>query len=291
MKLNLKVIAAAAAMAAASGAHADLTANNTGNSSLAFVAFNAVTNSYYYRDLGYALNSFLPNAVTTTPADGGGSSVTGDKTPEAGFNQVWGPGNFATWLAGQASQGDVRWTIAAGDSATTAGTTNLTRALVSFATGSSSTATNTSVRTATNVANGLSGLISQNGATLGYDAIGVGPGAVNGVGGSVPLGFLSNNGFGSSTLSLLGGVANLFYYTTTTGGGALGSTSASSTGFSNTLNTATLSLATNGVLTYNLDAADAPAAVPVPAAAWLLGSGLLAFGGMVRRRKASAAAA
>ena len=241
MKLNLKVIAAAAAMAAASGAHADLTANNTGNSSLAFVAFNAVTNSYYYRDLGYALNSFLPNAVTTTPADGGGSSVTGDKTPEAGFNQVWGAGNFATWLAGQASQGDVRWTIAAGDSATTAG--------------------------------------------------GVGPGAVNGVGGSVPLGFLSNNGFGSSTLSLLGGVANLFYYTTTTGGGALGSTSASSTVFSNTLNTATLSLATNGVLTYNLDAAGAPAAVPVPAAAWLLGSGLLAFGGMVRRHKASAAAA
>ena len=291
MKLNLKIIAAAAAMVAASGAHADFTPNltnsTTGNSSLVLVAFNAVTNSYYYRDLGYNLNSFLPNAVTTTSGDGGGSPITGDKTSEAGFSQTWGAGSFASWLTGQANQADVRWTIAAGDGASTVGTTNLSRALVSFAVGSSSTASNNSVRGAANTLSGVSGLIGQNGATLGYDAIGIG--GANGL--TVPLSFLSNNSFGASTLSLLGGVANLFYYTTTTGGGSLGSTLAPSTGFSNSLNTATLSLASTGELTYNLDAAGPPAAVPVPAAAWLLGSGLLAFGGMVRRRKASAAAA
>ena len=282
MKLNLKMIAAAAALVAASGTHAALSDNATGNSSLALVAFNATTNSYYFRDLGYNLNSFLPNAVTTTAIDGGGSPVTGDKTPDAGFNQTWAAGTFGTWLAGQTNQADVRWTIAAGDSNTVSGLTNLTRALVSFATGSSSGATNTSVRAATSATAGNSGLIGLNPGFSGYDA--------NGLGLGVPSSFLSNNGFGASTLSLLDGVANVFYYVTSTGTGS-GALFPTSTGFSNSMNTATLSLASTGVLTYNLDAAGPPAAVPVPAAAWLLGSGLLAFGGMVRRRKASAAAA
>jgi len=44
-----------------------------------------------------------------------------------------------------------------------------------------------------------------------------------------------------------------------------------------------VTLASNGDLTYV-----APSAVPVPAAAWLLGSGLLAMGGAIRRRKAAA---
>ena len=282
MKLNLKMIAAAVAMVAASGAHAAFTDNTnaTGNSSLALVAFNAVTNSYYFRDLGYNLNSFLPNAVTTGALDGGGSSVAGDKTPETGFNQVWGTGTFATWLAGQANQADVRWTIAAGDGVATTGTTNLSRALVSFATGSSSVASNTSVRAAANPTSGVSALISQNSSFTGYDTTGLG---------NVAGAFLNNNAFGASTLSLLNGVANVFYYVTSTGTGS-GTGAPTIAGFSNSSNIATLSLASTGVLTYNLDAV-APAAVPIPAAAWLLGSGLLAFGGMVRRRKASAAAA
>jgi len=275
MKLKLKLIAAAAVMAAASGSQAALITAATGNSSLALVAFNVVTNSYYVRDLGFTLNSFLPNAITTASGDG---AVTGDKTPEAGFNTTFGgAGQFVSWLGTQ-NQADIRWTVAAGD-AQVAATNNFSRALVAFAPGSTSTATNTSVRNAVASAAGASGLASQN-PGLGFD----------GTGSTVLPSFLSNNSFGASTLSSLGAVASLFYYTTTSGGGN-NATAANQNAFSNSLNTATLSLASNGVLTYDLQAAAAPSAVPVPAAAWLLGSGLLGIGGMIRRRKAPAAAA
>ena len=272
MKLKLKLIAAAAVMAAASGAQADLVTSQTGNSSLALLAFNVVTNAYYVRDLGFTLNSFLPNSVTTGALDG---AVTGTQTPEAGLNIVFGAGTFASWLGTQ-NQADIRWTVAAGDGVAAAG--NLSRALVAFGSAPTTAATNTSVRTAVAAPNGVSGLASQN-PTFGYDTTGA----------TVLPSFLSNNSFGASTLSLLGSAANLFYYTTTAGTGA-SSTAANFVGFSNSLNTATLTLASNGVLTYDLQAA-AVSAVPVPAAAWLLGSGLLSIGGMIRRRKAAAAAA
>ena len=45
-------------------------------------------------------------------------------------------------------------------------------------------------------------------------------------------------------------------------------------------------LSANGVLTYNVPYGTAP--VPLPAAIWLLGSGLLGMAGIARRRSASA---
>jgi len=276
MKLKLKIIAAAAVMAAASGAQADLVTNFAGNSSLALVAFNVLSNSYYVRDLGFTLNSFLPNSVTTTAADGGGSAVIGNKTPEAGLNISFAAGNFVSWLGSQ-DTAQIRWTIAAGDGSVAGAPVDFNRALVASSQGPL-LATNTTIRAASNTNNGVSGLASTN-PTFGYDATGA----------TIAPGFLSNNGFGASTLNLLNGAASLYYYVTTASTGASSTTSAPKT-FSNSLNTATLTLASTGVLTYDLQPA-AVSAVPVPAAAWLLGSGLLGIGGMIRRRKAAAAAA
>ena len=74
MKLNLKMIAVAAAMVSMTGAaNAALATGNNG--SVALAAFNTVTNDWYIRDTGFLLNSFLPSSVTTLSGDG---SVTGD---------------------------------------------------------------------------------------------------------------------------------------------------------------------------------------------------------------------
>lgn len=276
MKFNLKMIAVAAAMVAASSAHADLANNSTGNSSFALVAFNTATNAYYIRDLGYNLNSFLPNNVTTTAIDGGGSPVTGDKTPEAGLNITFGAGQFSTWLAGQTS-GSILWTVAAGDGLTAAGTSNLSRGLIAASALPGTAPTNTTVRTFVNTSSGVSGLATQNNdGTAYYDKTGA----------AVIGGFTSNYFFGAPTA--LGSAASLYYYTTTAGTGS-STVAANVTGFSNSLNTATLTLASSGVLTYDLQ--PAVSAVPLPAAAWLMGSGLVGLAGMFRRRKAAAAAA
>jgi hypothetical protein len=95
------------------------------------------------------------------------------------------------------------------------------------------------------------------------------------------------NSGGASTLSTaLGADADLFYWTR---GTATGSTTIASNviQYGNAAGYAKLNLASNGNLTYTLASeTQAPSAVPVPAAAWLFGSGLLSFGAFVRRRTA-----
>lgn len=283
MKLKLKMIAVAAAMASMAGAaHADLTPGNTGsgNGSLALLAFNTVTNDYYIRDTGFLLNSFLPSSVTTLSGDG---SLTGNKSPEAGLllnasNTVnFADASFSTWLAlGNAA--DVRWAISAVDSVGTATATNVKRFITSSA-NAAETATNGNLDVFINSSNagGLFSLFGEPGA-----------GTLSVTGNLASSAFLSNFGLGADGLATLNQGVGLFYFARSAGTGsttlaAAGSQFGNSTGF------ATVTLASNGDFTYNL-AGEAPAAVPVPAAAWLLGSGLVGMGGFMRRRKAAAAA-
>jgi hypothetical protein len=271
MKFNLKMIAAAAALVAASSSHAALTNASLGNSSFAMLAYNTVTSSYYVRDLGYLLNSFLPSSITTASGDG---AVTGTMTPEAGANIVWATDDrFSTWISGM-TLSDVKWTVAAGDAQATSGITNLSRALVAMSSAPAPAVTNLGVRNGVASAAGVSGLATQNS--------GMGGSAT---GSTVLASFLSNNSFGASTLTGLGNAASLYYYATTAGTGS-NTGAANFTQFGNSLNFATLTLGTSGNLTYDLQPASV---VPVPAAAWLMGSGLLGLIGAARRRKAAKA--
>ncbi len=275
MKLNFKAIAIAAAMVAASSAHANLTSGIGGNGSFVLLAYNTdpLSGSYYVRDLGYTLNSFLPSTVTTTTIDGGGAAVTGDKSPNAGANISWGDtgGVFSSWLAGQTAA-NVKWLVTAGDTSTAAGTTNLSRALVSMPT--LVPVTNGSVRLA---ATGSASLANQNNPMV-YDAS-----AVSGVASTTAF------ALGTNTLSSLDTASSLYYYATTQGTGA-STIQANYVQFGNSAGAATLTLTSAGVLTYDLAAANPVSAVPLPASVWMMGAGLAGMGAFMRRRAAAAKA-
>ena len=276
MKFNLKMIAVAAAMVSMTGAaNAALATGNNG--SLAIAAFNTVTNDWYIRDTGFLLNSFLPSSVTTYSGD---SAVTGDKTPAAGLalsksnTASFADASFSTWLGSQ-TQSDIRWFVSAVDSVGTATATNVKRYVTSSA-NASETSTN----------GNLDGYISTaNAGGLGTVFASGTNGSLSSTGTLAPSAWASNFGLGADGLASLGQDVSLFYFSRSTGTGST-TTAADTTKFGNATGYATVNLAANGDFTYTL--AGAPvSAVPVPAAAWLLGSGLMSFGAFARRRRAA----
>lgn len=274
MKLKLKMIAAAVAMVSAAGANAALVDASTGNGSVSLIAFNQSTGDYYIRDLGFLLNDFLPSSITTRPGDG---AVTGTRTPEAGLTlngsntPNFSDASFSSWVGSQ-NTADIRWMVTGSDSTANSGAQSVRRALVSSI-NPAEVATNGNVDGYTAASGNLSVLFGS--ATLSMTGTGA------------PDSFGTNFSLGADGLASLNQSASLFYFARTT---YTGSTTVQSerTQYGNSAGFATITLESDGDVVYAL--APAVSAVPVPAAAWLLGSGLLGLGGIVRRRKAAAQA-
>lgn len=276
--MKLKLIAIAAAVLSLSGvARADITTTGTQDGDLFLYAFDTVSRAWYVRDLGYTINTFLPNSVTTLAGDGG---ITGDKTPTAGLllNSTTNPGNFAdasfaTFVASNTAA-NIRWAVGAIDS---------------IFNGSTAATSNNRTRVITSSANAAESAL--NPVIDNY----IGTGRAGGIGGAAnPFSlsktltgasaeFDTNFLFGADSLANLGQSVGLFYFQRTRG--TLGTTEvANATQFGNGAGFATVTLAANGDFTYNL-AGETTSAVPIPAAAWLLGAGLMGLGGAIRRRK------
>ena len=275
MKFNLKMIAAAAALASMAGvAQANIVTQGQ-SGSLVLTVLNTVTNAYYMRDLGFTLSTFMPtgalNSVGLT-----GSPIVGDKTPTAGLTlnagntTNFGDASFSTWYGAQTAA-DVKWFVNAVDSISSTAT-GVSR-LITSSVNTAQTASNGQVTNFVGTPNAGGLDVFFNPGTLSITGTNAETGAV----------WADNFGLGGSGLAAVGQSASLFYFTRTS---ATGNTAVAANGgrYGNGTDFASVSLASNGDFSYTLAA---PSAVPLPAAVWLMGAGLVALGGAARRRKAA----
>jgi hypothetical protein len=271
MNMIVKSAVASALSLAAGGAFA-MGLPSPGPSDLVLIVQNNATpTNVYALDTGISINSVMPtsalvaNSVMSTSIAGINSAIAASST-------------LQTFLAANPAAGD-GWTIEAGQYV---GTTNALSKTAgnSKAIFSSGIATiNPSAINAT-----ILGLLEGYNAGLQTDVANGPLTALLTNKESTAVTFDTSNGaaaskyglIGANDLSALGTTVGLFGLT---GNGGLGAVQ------SYILGTATLG--TNGTLTLAGNAATSPPPVPLPAAVWLFGSGLLGLVGVSRRRKAA----
>ncbi|MHB8621747.1 MAG: VPLPA-CTERM sorting domain-containing protein [Sulfuricaulis sp.] len=273
-----KLVVALALTAAAGQAGAAVVQANTGNGDLFLTAWDPVANMSYSRDLGVTLSSFLSSA---TPAAGLTDVFAGDSLFQS---------SFANSIAS-----NIHWNIAAGDdllpaggSATTPGDLKiLSTSTVTPGTGFKFT--NGFMTTGANNVNNFQGYQVTDPTPAGTGC-GTNPSCVitnpadPGFGGNTT--WSSSLGGTSATLSNAStgfGSSLYFYYITGSGGSTI--SSATETAFKNATGDGMWSLASNGTATYTIPGA--VSAVPIPAAVWLFGSGLLGLVGISRRKRSA----
>jgi hypothetical protein len=289
MKMSMKIVAAALALAAAAnGAYAGMTVSAQGNtgtngagSELLFWVYNIETSQSYVRDLGVRVTNFAPNS-TSVPTDGttydfataapvGGNSFPagysstppGVNTP--GYDVHWTDQSLVSFF-GQSSfdSANTTWGIFAA-SATSGGARSL---VSSIDTGVLTNAQNSDGQTIKTGVDTFIGSFNGCGATCGIQAD-----------------VLTNQKGTSTDLSQPWNIGNIsvpglnFTYGANVGTSqSFYSISNTASGGTNSAYAGLWSLNSAGVLTYEV------AAVPEPSTWAMLGAGLLVVGAIARRR-------
>lgn len=290
MKLKMNLLAAVAVMAIAGQASAaDITLGSVqGGSSLFLSVWDSTTNESYVRNLGTNLNSFLPTGMTTLPGDGTtiGTSDVGNKTPSTGLTSSFAGDALFTSTFGNNDAANIQWNIVAFDDQASV-TKGLSRVITTV--NGEATPTNAGIGAMTF---GMTNYLTAIGTALASagSAVFTDPGVASFAGGD-GFGDALNGGLqGSSSGTGFDAVLDFYYFARTVVSG-VNSTLATVQQYANGANAAHWTLAADGTATYSLAAEDGPPAeVPVPAAAWLLGSGLISVLGAARRRKKAAQA-
>lgn len=134
MKFKTKLMAAAVALAAASGANAAMDNFASGNGSLAFIALDSTGSPIsMMMDLNYNVDSFLSNAALTSTAGNkiewnfSTNTLKVNNVVQAAAQTNWS-GAYSTF-ASLAQSTETKWGVIAGDSISTSGSTTPIRYL------------------------------------------------------------------------------------------------------------------------------------------------------------------
>lgn len=270
MKWKLKALAAAIAVAVSAPASAAITTSSSGNGNLFLSVWDTVSETSYTRDLGVSMNDFitgnLPGGGLGTTAAGYSLSFAADGTLTSWLSSVSANAAGLIWNVGAMDgQGQNRYLTTA---ASMSGMVNqqlnaLNDGADVFIANTNGLGTHSSLTDGSNTAS----------KSLDGDPAFAGGAAWGSNWGGNAVGFTSG---------ALIGASNFFWALAANGGSTVASAFINQFGNANGFSTWTL--ASNGTLAFNSPNA-VPSEVPLPAAVWLLGSGLLGLVGVARRRQ------
>ena len=272
MKLKLKLVFAAMAFVATAPAFAAIAPGSSGNGELFMSVYDGTTQTSYVRDLGVDMNTFIANGST------------------AGHSLSYAADSLLTSTFNLATNTNLLWNVAALDSTVTPGLAFVGQRYLS--TTNTPTASFVGVQTNSNLAafSTVDNYVTANNGLVGdfnnaINVSNVAHGANDGLayfGSGFKNNWNTNAKFDST--AAVGTSLNFFSLTPSSNSG-LGK--ATVTQFASAAGNASWLLDSKGTLSYSVPA---PAAVPLPAAVWLLGSGLIGMVGVARRKSTKSAA-
>lgn len=287
MKLPMNKLVVAMALAAFAGqAGAAMVQSDTGNGDLFLTVWDTNNTVMYTQDLGQGFLSWMPNGVSvSTAVSGDATTDVGTATPEAGLTNTFTTNFGSAFATINQTTDPLLWNVVGADSKVNPASSYRVNGAVQIMTTS---ATSAPISTTTSEINTLGGNVEAQMIALNGIGCGTASSCVDTLPGTSPFNFGATNNFGNSigsgAFNNAGAIGQSLYADYLTGSGGAPSTAANVLVYQNSQNLATWTLNSSGTLVYSL--APAVSSVPIPAAVWLFGSGLLGLVGIARRKLA-----